>query len=420
MNRFRDPGLATGSGRVLELDGIRGIAILLVISCHYRAFASSFDGLTSIGWIGVDVFFVLSGFLITTILLELRDTSSPFKYFYVRRFLRILPVYYVALAVISVVSAISHEHMLHLGYFVNRIFFLQSLLDSPALLRRSYSVLIGLLPLPALFHKSILPIADQGASLGSWANSLGAAWSLSIEEYFYFLWAPVVLLVRRQSHVLTIATLLFLVSIGLRYVGFSDAHVYFDFLARMDVLMVGAYLAIFLQWRRAASSKHGEFADMVMKCIIAISAMGFVLSLWCERPFLGRELRDSASFLVFGLTLLNLFIGASLCLIILNKGDTNLLCRFFRLRGLRYLGTISYSVYLFHIPVYYAVMRMAAKYTAKTRGTDMCASTFSLILVIILAALSWKFFEQPILALKDKFAPAQPKRSMIDSYSTRS
>jgi peptidoglycan/LPS O-acetylase OafA/YrhL len=406
MVRNRDKGLTGRDGRVLEFDGIRGLAILSVIFCHYHAFASSFGGLTSIGWIGVDVFFVLSGFLITSILLDLRGGTSPFKYFYVRRFLRILPVYYGVLAVISAAAALSHEHLLHLGYFINRVFFLQSLLDSPQLLHRCYSVLRGLLPLPALFQKSALPLADQGASLDSWANSLGAAWSLSIEEYFYFLWAPVVLLLRRKSHVLAVAVLLWSASIGIRYIAFSGAHIYFEFLARMDVLMTGAFLAIFFQWRRTAS-KRGELADMVMKCVMYVSATGFALSLWYERPILGRELRDSVSFLIFGLTMLNLFIATSLYLILRNKDGAILVCRFLRLRTLRHLGTISYAVYLMHIPVYYEVMHLAARHFSETRGVDLSASIFSLVLVIILATISWRFLEQPILALKDRFAPAQ-------------
>jgi peptidoglycan/LPS O-acetylase OafA/YrhL len=84
---------AGASRRIPELDGIRGIAILLVIGCHYEVFARQLWGLPKFGWIGVDIFFVLSGFLITSVLLNLRGRADSFSTFYSRRFRRILPPY---------------------------------------------------------------------------------------------------------------------------------------------------------------------------------------------------------------------------------------------------------------------------------------------------------------------------------------
>jgi peptidoglycan/LPS O-acetylase OafA/YrhL len=83
--------------RIHELDGLRAIAILLVIGCHYHWFAARFWGFPKFGWVGVDVFFVLSGYLITTILLRLKGSSQPFRHFYKRRCLRILPPLTLAL-----------------------------------------------------------------------------------------------------------------------------------------------------------------------------------------------------------------------------------------------------------------------------------------------------------------------------------
>src|SRR5579864_3258892 len=81
------------SSRILELDGLRAIAILLVLGCHYPGFARRLHRLPEFGWVGVDIFFALSGYLITTVLLGLRGRRTPYRTFYSRRFIRILPPY---------------------------------------------------------------------------------------------------------------------------------------------------------------------------------------------------------------------------------------------------------------------------------------------------------------------------------------
>jgi peptidoglycan/LPS O-acetylase OafA/YrhL len=83
--------LRLNAPRIPELDGIRGIAIILVIGCHYGVFARQIWGLPKFGWVGVDIFFVLSGFLITSVLLNLRCRDDSFRFFYDRRLRRILP-----------------------------------------------------------------------------------------------------------------------------------------------------------------------------------------------------------------------------------------------------------------------------------------------------------------------------------------
>ena len=80
-----------GTSRILELDGLRALAILFVLGCHYPGFANLAWHIPEFGWIGVDIFFALSGYLITTILLGLRNRVTPYRTFYSRRFIRILP-----------------------------------------------------------------------------------------------------------------------------------------------------------------------------------------------------------------------------------------------------------------------------------------------------------------------------------------
>ena len=153
-------------GRIPELDSIRAIAILLVIGCHYAGFCSLLGGLPSYGWIGVDIFFVLSGFLITSILIELRCTRSPIKVFYVRRVLRIFPVYYAMILIVSTASLVRHEHLVHFGYYASRFLFLQSFKNAPGLFQQAWTAILSLKPHHALFQKGIVPKAEMGATLG--------------------------------------------------------------------------------------------------------------------------------------------------------------------------------------------------------------------------------------------------------------
>ena len=113
----------TQKNRVPELDGLRGIAILAVLFYHFFNFYP-FNYLSVFGWVGVDLFFVLSGFLITGILLQLKGLKNAFQIFYARRALRILPLYYLVLA--SVFLLVAFDFFNELKYvYDNQIFFWQ-------------------------------------------------------------------------------------------------------------------------------------------------------------------------------------------------------------------------------------------------------------------------------------------------------
>jgi len=403
----------TSGTRLLELDGIRAIAILLVIGCHFKGFSTLAGGLPSLGWIGVDVFFVLSGFLITSILLEMRHRPSALKHFYIRRVLRIFPVYFVMLAIISIASLWKREGLVHFGYFVNRGLFLQSLVDSPSLFKRVYEVIVGHLPMPTFFQRTPLPFSVPGATLDNWGNSLAAAWSLSIEEYFYFIWAPTVLFLKKKSSIYLAAVILLCSSIMLRYLGFDGQDVYFVFLCRMDVLMAGSLLALGLKW--GGFAQFGRRSGRTLASLMLVGAAGFCAVLFAIRPFVGRETRDSLTFQIFGLTALGLFITGFIGWVIEKSGSNSVLCRILRIGPLRYIGVISYCMYLVHIPIYYSCTLLAIHYRWAGRSADLTVSFASLAFTIVTASLSWKYFEGPILSLKEKLAPSRPlAKSMPD------
>src|ERR1700761_5699872 len=113
------------TARILELDGLRAVAILLVLGCHYPGFAYRAFDLPQFGWVGVDIFFALSGYLITMILLSLRERPTPYRTFYSRRAIRILPPYLAVTLFLLVVAV--REHWQLGDFLVSQLLFLQGL-----------------------------------------------------------------------------------------------------------------------------------------------------------------------------------------------------------------------------------------------------------------------------------------------------
>lgn len=168
--------------RIPELDGLRGLAILLVIFFHYTNGESltRLDGLAyyvqrsaASSWTGVNLFFVLSGFLIGGILVDARGSDSYFRTFYARRFFRIIPIYYLWICLyIALVSAAGHAIRLHSF--------------SGKALPRGFEVYAHF-----LFIQNLIPNGGSPQS-GLWGSWFGHLWSLAVEEQFYLL-APLMI-----------------------------------------------------------------------------------------------------------------------------------------------------------------------------------------------------------------------------------
>lgn len=393
-------------GRISELDSIRALAILLVIGCHYSGFCSLFGGLPSDGWIGVDIFFVLSGFLITSILIDLRSVQSPLRIFYIRRLLRIFPVYYLMVLIVSLLSLVCHEHLVHPGYYASRFLFLQSLRDAPVNFHRAWLTLHHAVSPDKEFARKTLPLIQMGAPLGPWGNSLGVAWSLSVEEYFYVFWAPIVLYLHDRWKVGAVALAIFGMSAAIQYLGCRGLPDYFDFVCRIDTIMAGAMLAMFLRWRRQAEIACRRMADGFLKVLAACLIAAIAVILFANRPLLKHELRDSLSFMAFGLPAFSILLALMIGWVVERRGESSPVLRALRWRPACYLGTISYSLYLFHLPVYYGFLRLAAQFRYAGAGARLTVSVAALLTSVLCSALSWKYFETPILRLKDRWVPA--------------
>ncbi len=339
-----------------QLDGLRGLAILLVLLhhcwiCTHIPWIGRIGGRA--GWVGVDLFFVLSGFLITGILLDARGSTAYFQSFYARRVLRIFPVYYVTLAALAVASA----HLPMGEYLWTR---------APAFRLASL-----------LYAANWVPNESGGAHF----------WSLAVEEQFYLFWPWCV---RKLSPVglrrlcLTMLVLAPALRIGLTLEHASGWQVYTNTFCRMDALAMGALCALGVRGYQSIPDGRWLVATVIGSVGMLISAGGYY--------------RESLFLLTIGLSVVPLGAAALLLLVLEHPG-------FLCWSLLRKLGTISYGVYLLHLPVLGFFLAIA--------GNELIELGLGIVVTLALAALSFEYFEQPILRWKVHFPaalqPAEPR-----------
>ena len=355
--------------RIPELDGLRALAALSLFAHHVFGFAATIR-ITNAAWIGVDLFFVLSGYLITSILLGMRDAPHYFRNFYMRRTLRIFPPYYAFFSLcflLAIAFARFGNYHLSAKLWLAFAFYGTSLI----VVRPWYFGAITQLPKPV--------------------TGIELTWSLSVEELFYLLWAPAVrFLSRRQLGILIL--LVILLAPVVRWYVHSPGQVteYFFFPARMDTLAFGALLAL-LRDQVPFSRVRGWMVALSF----AASACLLLLI---------RDPRANAFFAVFGYTVIALSMALLLAFVLSRAASDNRACRLLRSPLLVKLGTVSYMFYLLHLFVILGfrlafanvlVDHWAANRTLQTVG--------SLTVTILLSVLSWKYFESPILRLKSRF-----------------
>ena len=388
--------------RIKELDGLRAIAIFLVLGCHYEGFSRLAQSVPEFGWIGVDLFFSLSGYLITTILLGLRGRPRPYRTFYSRRLIRILPPYLAVLAVVGVF--VTHRHEMTMTWIGTQLLFLQA-----AHTRENLAVWDVLTHVRWYLHHSPsllryahgLPAEQVGAPLSVLIVPY-VLWSLSVEEYFYLLWAPVVLRFSNAA-VLSVGAAVCVGEILLRW-AIATPEIQFGLAFRFDALLYGAFLALLLHhWRRTGLPRR---AQAMLMMIVVAAAGGVAWILFTIRPVLGRNPRYSTLALAFGLPLLSIMFTGLIGILILRADGKWWLGKILRSQAFQFVGTISYTMYLVHL--------IAAATVRSLSGVkDVYQQTFvqavlSTLLTIGIAQLSWIFLEKKALHWKDKHFPNMP------------
>jgi peptidoglycan/LPS O-acetylase OafA/YrhL len=332
--------------RIPQIDGLRAIAILMVFAAH--AFA------VPLAWMGVDLFFVLSGFLITGILLRLKekraDGGSYWSSFYSRRVRRILPPYIVFLLVVTFLFRVQWAHIWY--WYV--------------------------------FFTPNIPLALGKVTVAA----LGPLWSLGVEEQFYFAW-PWLVLACSKAGLRRVALGVIVISPFLRAI-FTPAFsthfpIYSLTIFRADSLAMGAFIALSVrrdpQWisRQRPKALGGLALALVM--LAGLSALPSF-----------RAAANSVLFNSIAYSLTAVCLGSTLIYVLgLKKGFLHTLLT---ARPLRYLGLISYTFYLYHE----AVLLKAAQYF----HSRILIALAAVSVTILISVLSWHLFEAPILGRSAK------------------
>lgn len=374
-------GAVPFGARMPGLDGLRGIAILGVISFHTLRLEGPLVGpillwrtVQESTWAGVDLFFVLSGFLITGILLDSRECTGYFRNFYGRRTLRIMPLYYGTLV-------------------------------------------FALLVLPAIVGSARLPemyIRLREHQLWLWTYlqnylqakgphqlpGLGHFWSLAVEEQFYWIWPIVVFLLCRRS--LYIVCLLvcggeplfraFLLSSGLT----TWAVRQYTF-TRLDTLLFGALVALVVRDRIPPK------AIKVTAFIGAMLCLAVLATICLRYGFIPYEAPETE---IIGYSALAMLFSIIVYLVVSHQ---RLLYPVFSLGGLRWLGRYSYAIYIFHVPLNVAYQQTIARHVPPMSQLSSAVLCFLIVTAVSggLARISWVLFESQFLRLKRHFDYAQ-------------
>ncbi len=366
------------------LDGVRGLAILMVMLRHFIVVGENLGSSTAAsrflhsGYLGVDLFFVLSGFLITGILIDSKTSPTYFKTFYIRRSLRIFPLYYGLLAVswLTVIYITPQDRPILTGH------------DSMAWY---------------WLYASNIGMAVKGDWLASptWVG-LGHFWSLAVEEQFYLVWPLVVWLtpvekLKKICAVLVLASPFIFMFLTWWLGDFGNNPVagnrgaYVSTLGRLGVLAAGGWLAIV--WREPGG--WPRIKHLLVPCAAVFGAILLV-----ERTAL-----PILSFLEPTLALL---VGASLVALAAAGKQGPLNSAFFESRVLRWLGKYSYGIYVYHhalkpMWIHFLWDGWITPHFGDGWPATLIYTAAATAISLSLAWLSWKCFEAPILSLKSRF-----------------
>jgi len=380
--------------RLAVIDGLRAIAILLVLGFHLWGLLPGLSGgqatarldvhlarLFGVGWAGVDLFFVVSGFLIIGNLYDARGSETYFRSFYARRFLRVFPLYYAFLAILLFVVPLS-------------------------------STLAGSLQIGALRNIQVYYwtyTLNIAGSLRATADAVPLAhthiWSLCTEEQFYLLFPALVLYGGERRRLMRLFLWLMLVAFGARWLftlsgnsgPFTKAAPYSLLPCRMDSLAFGGYVALAVRGDGAEIARIRRLAP-----VLAGGAFLALLAIYLLQR--GLQPLDGIQRLI-DCSLLALGFGG-LLVIVLDAKPGGTLRRIFESRPLMTVAQCSYGLYVVHLAVAFALIRYVHHtwWTMPVAGSFVFANIVFVVLAggtsLLVALASWHLLEKRFLALK--------------------
>jgi peptidoglycan/LPS O-acetylase OafA/YrhL len=338
------------SRHIPVLDGLRGIAIIAVIVCHVNwTYGGPFMGgrlngplamVFGWGWVGVDLFFVLSGFLITGILYDARGCGGYFRNFYARRTLRIMPLYFGFLFIVLVVLPRLPGVLVPAKEISNA--------DGRSLWLYYYNFRVALTENAVPYHHHF--------------------WSLAIEEHFYLLWPLAVWFLNRRplmGFCLVVASFSLILRIIVVLGGPWPASAFFLTPCRLDGLLAGSFIA--LAWRDPAAwawlQRHAGRLVVASGCLVLGIALGQRHFIPDVRPGqVGLEAAVNGNLvLTIGVAALAVFF-AGLVGLAVNAPPNSRMRQVLENRTLRAIGKYSYAMYVFHALILVACAGFLARW----------------------------------------------------------
>lgn len=364
------------SRRIPELDGYRGMAVAVALLYHYLRFAIVARPPQLLGyvytstpllWAGMEMFFVLSGFLIGGILLDARESPRYYSTFYIRRFCRILPIYFLFLTLVALAY-----------HFVYR--------PVGAPLDWGFA---GRLPWPSYFLFTQNFVSAKVDWLGP--PILAITWSLAVEEQFYLALPLIIRNVRKEAlPYIFVAGIIAAPIIRMHLIHESQYNLWATYVllpCRMDSLLIGALCAYCVRLPGAIEwlQKHRDSVWLLFFGLIA----GMPVISNAAIPF-------TPLWLTVGIGWMSVFFATMLLLGVIAR--QSLLSRAMRISWLQSFGTIGYSVYLFHLAIYIFCMWLLTNHGWELASwRDLGVTLIAVGITIAVGKLSWRYFEKPIV-----------------------
>ena len=361
-----------------SFNGLRGIAVGMVFLCH---FGGTLQGYTGNLWVGVDLFFVLSGFLITGILYDSLENPHYFRNFYVRRALRIFPVFYGFFLAVAILTPILHLHI-HWNMLTFVFYF--------------GNLVVPFTNLTA-HNPTIIAIVHHGHLME--VGNIGALWSLCVEEQFYLIWPAVIWWLRDRKRLMNLCVIVSLMTVTLRFYLYFHATpieieqmiLYWPIYTRCDTLLVGAWLALFLRGHALTQIQLRRMSN----CLIWIPLPSLMYILSRKHGFLRHPFVGTVGFTLIALVAAGVLLRAI--------DDDCTLARVLRWHPLSGLGAISYGVYFIHLIPASPLHRLADLHP----DLSNIIPVLWFFMTVAIAWLSFRFYETPFLRLKTVLAPQQ-------------